>query len=291
MLGQTAELPPDRLAMSQRPAVVAIGSCRVYEPLRAARDAGHIESLGILFPHIHNPLEIIQALKILAGAPLPPEEIWPLTNVSAGIEKIRARAFGVAAPSDVMVVELSSIRLIEFAGWQLQINTFRERLAAEGVSLKWIKDLYSDPSQAEHARELILQANLSQVVRTVVEGATFSEMTAADVLASLDAIVTLANRPVMFVGHCSVDQNDSVIGQRKLINDVTKEYTVNKDNTEFFDPTRLVQHFGFDTVMQDLGHYRSNFYPRVGMDMADAIVLLVQAEQKRAQRGADNDTV
>lgn len=255
--------------------VSAIGSCRVYKPLRRATTQGHLASFSHMFPHVHNPSEIHQALRILKGEIDPPKELREWLNLKVTkTGKVKNTLNQFLDQSDVVVVELSSIRRIVHQTWDIQLNNFRDKLRAESFADSEIGDLHKDDLTSSMARTSISTRSHQSVTKAIVENASFSEMDADQITAGINAVREALPKPILFVGVVEKGPSGESISQRVLLNRCMSEFASRNSDAGFFNPTRLVEQFGFSKVMKDLGHYNEVFELSVGVALAEALAQL-----------------
>ena len=158
----------DEVSPSKVWAVGAMGSCRVHTPLTLAAKAGLIDfAWEGAYGFRHNPLELLQGLGILRGTVKAPPELTDLLNL------VKPSAFGETdryklrfSNVEAMIVEVSSIRVIEVDGWQLQLNRFREALVKGGVAVILVGTVNYGYDGSWIAQRVGLTAALAQVAAT-----------------------------------------------------------------------------------------------------------------------------
>lgn len=270
------------------PHVLAIGSCRIYKPLGHALDRGLLRSFTNVFPHVHNPVEIVQAFGILQGDIVPPPELRDWMGLK-GFKYGGPEAFAaLIAKADLFVIELSSVRIVNFQGWEFQFNHFRQKLEAEGIAAPLIQKLHGTPTQSDEVRRTISALPLSDQARAVIETGIFRELTAADLAAALPALRAQVPLPVLLVGVVERSAKGIAIAQRVLLNRQMADFAATAADVHFYNPTDLIDRHGFAPVMKDMGHYHAEFEPAVGDVLAGVVAGLHRAAQTSlgAQAGA-----
>lgn len=236
-----------------------LGSCRVKDPLRAAGvEVRTNSSIG----HIHNPLEIIQALDMMDGLKVPPENLLDLLNLRYPERLARP------VKAKVFVVEVSSIRLVQHRRWQLQIHRFRDMLQGYGVAPEELKILYEDmPRWRRRAKKLA--EHLPERPAEILLRTRHREMEATEVGEALDVIADRLGAPVLFVGPIT-EAFGKAPPQRRLLADALADWG-QRTGAPVLDPTPLVT----DADLKDLGHYQPEAEARIGEVIAQAAAKLL----------------
>lgn len=262
----------DDINPSQIWSVGVMGSCRVYTPLTLASKATKLKlAWEPSYGYRHNPLELLQGLDILRGKLKPPVELGGLLNLRNSetfgeTDRFKIRFSNIEA----MVVEVSSIRIIEYNGWQLQLNRVREALLAKGVKEHDISNLF----QADSPREAVLaplRASGADDLVSIVEQGRFYELPPTPLVTAVLRLRAALDMPVIFVGNVSHGSGGEWIAQRVGLAAALAQVASHKAETFYFDPTRIVDRYKLDEVMLDLGHYRPSFEPDMGAEFVMAI--------------------
>ena len=255
--------------------VGAFGSCRIFTPLILATKAGRLlfkrdGSLG----YLHNPLEIIQAIKFLRGTAVVSKDLADLASVSPHNLGFEDRFFRLFENAEAMIVEISSIRIIEYKGTQLQINRVRELLTKVGVEEKAFNLLFK-PSAAVETLRADLAAQIkgrgSKLARDLIKNGNFYELDNRRLIAALLELRGLIDRPVLFVGFFTQNFDGADIPQRVLIRNALDKVAGASRQTGFFDPTRFILADGPEVALLDLGHYNKAYEPVVAEKLAAII--------------------
>jgi len=251
--------------------VAAFGSCRVQTPLSIANAQGYLSfkahnGIG----YIHNPLEIAQAIALLKGDVAAPRELYRLLNVVnpklLGSPDHYAEVFEAA---DAIVIEISSVRIIEDGPWQLQIHRFREEAEKRGAPSKLMSKIF-DPSQRPHVMSTIEACGWGEFFT----GRRFYELDAHGLSAALRSLRSKIHQPVLFVGTIRTDFNGAIIPQREMTHLELDRIANEVPNTSYFDPTPVLTAVGARRVMKDLGHYTEEFEPVIAQHLSRAISTL-----------------
>ena len=243
--------------------VGSLGSCRVATPLKLAAEAGKIQHIppGAL-SFAHNPLEIIQGVRLLKRELLAPQpEIAKLTALSRNVED-RYSYEHTLQKADVIICELSSVRIVEYRSWQLQIHHFRNHLTQQGLK---------DPCMFKEGRSAALSLNGKAVAvdgadaftRDLLEVGRCYEMDRAEIEDAVEQIIELIKKPIVFVCVSVRRPKNGDVPQRVVLRDAIASIAARHPDVRVFDPTEFLRENSFETVFRDLGHYNDAFIPTV----------------------------
>lgn len=243
-------------------AVGAFGSCRVNTPLGVATNHGLISyKFDSAIGYLHNPLEIQQAIRLLRAEIKAPPELYDLINITSPKElRAEDRFYRLFANIDVIVCEVSSVRIIEYKGWYLQLNRFREMLEALQIPERDTGALFrSADAKAAIAERLKAKPNSALAVDVVLNG-TFYELDHDGLKQEVTRLrEMMPEHPVVFVGIATHDFDGSLIRQRIELRDALKAVAETMPDCAFIDPTEYVLRDGMKVAMQDLGHYNKAY--------------------------------
>ncbi len=250
--------------MTDQLAIGALGSCRVHTPLKILASAGKIKfKPDSVVGYLHNPLEMIQAVKLLKGENKSPVELADLMNIKAPDRLDRVDRFtGLFTDADLFVVEISSIRIIELHGWQLQINRVRELLKSHGLNGGDVRKLFN-PDFDRTAIIGKLTNSPSALAVDLIENGHFHELRGVPLVSALADLRGLLQMPVVFVGSVTQKFDGTPIDLRVRIKGGLQWLAQDQEDTLYIDPTRLVEKHGIEVCMADLSHYRTEFEPEV----------------------------
>lgn len=245
-------------------AIGSLGSCRIHTPLTLANDLGHLKfKTDSVIGYVHNPFEIIQAIKLLRGDFRAPSEIFGLMSVNAP-DKLGDddRFYRLFANVEALILEISSVRIINYNGWQIQINRFRELMAKFGVAEREVGKLFSEGFDKSAILEL-LTAPDAGLARSIVSDAKFYELDETELVSVLTDLRKMIAEPVIFVGFFENDFDGNPIPQRVNIRNALIKVCKENKETYFVDPNILIAQHGSREILLDLGHYKPEFEPVV----------------------------
>ena len=254
--------------------VGTLGSCRVHTPLKLAGDRKQITYVADnLIGYVHNSKEVIQDINILHGKVAVPENLRRLVNFVNLKSKLDTDVFAsIYRKVDMFVVEVSSIRLVEFRNLFLQIHRFRELLAGIDPSNQWEKKIQG-PAEAwrEHVQGVMAGRDLDPATREIVLDSTVREQAVKEIVADLSAISMRLHKPVLFVSHFCNDYQGKPIAQRATIREALRIFSSDLPHIAYFDPSTLVERYGLETALLDLGHYKPAFEETVSVELLKAV--------------------
>jgi hypothetical protein len=249
------------------PRVTVLGTCRVFDPfaLLARRGAVELRNAGV-YGFTHYTKETLQQLRAMHGELALPVELGPYITHN----RFPARADGTLATAensleetDLLVVEISSLKEIEFRGFYLQINRLRGRLVGDREQLqRWWKRLYAKEKlgSSVEEREPFLEEDLSPLERDLVLGIEVQLQTAESMLADMEAIRAYFGGPILWVSHFdtpALKGGRELPRRKQLVAGV--EAGAASLGEPFFNPREDIEAFGLPEALQDMGHYQPEF--------------------------------
>ncbi len=265
------------------PALTVLGSCRVFEPIKAMEQSGRAElNQQRVFGYVHNSREILQQLRLMTGhipkagrlrqfLNIPAEWKWLPPEEAGGLGSMFMR-------TDAFIVEISSIRLLRFKALYLQLNRTRELLVRDDViESRWWWPLVRE-GRNEPLAYILSHAltQLSAVEREVMANLVCSEQTVEDVVKDIKSIQDALPGPALFVCHFNANVDGVAIEQRRVIQDALEQARTGF-GINYWDPTQFVLEAGPQVTMRDGAHYRPDVIPQVGEYLLDGAMAAKQA--------------
>jgi hypothetical protein len=216
-----------------------------------------------IFGFVHNSSEVLQQIRLCCGALQAPEPLHPFLNIRpvwkapppAPLEHFHE----MFRDTDVFIVEVSSIRIIRFESYFLQIHRTRELLTAGGRGTEWWQQLVRKGS---NDFALIDPALTEPLEREIAAGLVSTEQTTEEAYAELVEIAQLLRKPVLFVATFNCDYQRRPVPQRSVLQAALRR-AADLPGCALFDPTEAVLERGIPDAMIDLGHYREAFEPEI----------------------------
>lgn len=265
-----------------------IGSCRIVDPLRRARDNFEFKmNRGRSMGFTHSSPEAVQQLKFMRGEVEIPEALWPCVS-NADREEVLGQNHDA---SDIYLVELSSEKILSHGDTYLQLNYLRthfeaffkdntrknaywraiEKQTPQEVAA-FLDEVWSDTP--EHKAEAVF-------LREVRLRRADAEQTRRDMRYLRD---TLPN--VLFITHVNAleDGGDTIKTRDRFVQMVKQ--IAEEEGCTLYDPTDLVMQVGQKEALEDdLNHYHEPFKDRVAQDWFDKH-LSQKMQEIRDQRAA-----
>ncbi len=254
--------------------VTSFGSCRIQTPLLIEKKSNNILFfLDSAIGYLHNPLEIAQAIHILRNEIVVPPELHRSLNITnpklLGNEDRFAAKY---ASCDVIICELSSVRIIEYKDFSLQIHRLRELVLPNGITEKQFSALFESQVSRHAILESINKSSASDLAIDIIRAGRFYEISGDNLVNSVRNVVALCgNKPIIFVGTVTHDSQGKGISQRINLAEAMTRVSQEISFVRFWDPTYLVEKFGYNTAMKDLGHYNVDFEPVVAKELGSYI--------------------
>lgn len=242
--------------------VTIIGSCRVYEPLL---QAGVPMNQAHVYGYTHNTREHLQMLRLgRIGSP-PSEAIARMSCIArgyAGFPEIVTR-------DRFYVLEICSIRVVEYLGWYLQINRFFTYCSEFTPSA-----VNAVTFSSEVALKKVLHA--CQDLPVDVDALQYYEQSEEELMADLLELHRLLEGRVLFVSHFNTDKQGKQVWQRQRIVDCLARLHAGS-GAHVFDPTAAMKQYGPERAMVNMGHYTPEFQAIIAQLLSDRIGAIVAA--------------
>ena len=259
------------------PRVTTIGSCRVHTPFRLLADDGRITlaNRGV-YGFTHYAKEAVQQLAIMRGEVRIPWGLAPYVSHRKLPQHMRdggwvATAINDLTETDVLVVEVSSLKEIAFREYFLQINRVRKNLVRDDPELlRWWVSIYGADVSCD--RELLAQRAQSDLEGDLIREIEVAVQSVPSLLADMGAIVAAHNGYTMFVSHFDVESfsGQAIPIRRKLARAL--EAHADALGTRFFNPRPLIEGFGKRMALVDLAHYTPMFERAVAENLFAVLI-------------------
>jgi hypothetical protein len=249
-----------------RPRVTVLGTCRVYDPFKILAEQGVVElSNAGVYGFVHYAKESLQQLRVMHGELAIPLSLKPYIThkaIPTGADDTLATPEYHLSETDLLVVEISSLKEIEFDGFYLQINRVRNQLVGEDEERKrWWKRLYDkEPEdQVSLDRAEFLDDDLSPIERDLILRLTVQIQTEASMLRDMERIKSYFDGPILWVSHFDTKTlaGKEIPIRKQLVRSV-EAGAANVDQ-RFFNPRTTVERFGLAEALEDMAHYTPAF--------------------------------
>jgi len=269
--------------------VLALGSCRILDPLAAAEDAGAIECLNRHFRrkrpvYLHDIHEAIQFVRLARGD-LAMEKQISLFAYTSGLTVDRGMASALEQ-ADWVVVELCTDKHYEADGWTLNVNELYEQLVqATGAAGREWWDTIDGGQKPSEALALAVETALKAQWRTrwrfgeghrsVLRRLAFRHVSAAEMARGLADLRALLTAPILVVPHVAVMLPDGHYLAERLQHIEKAIEAARTAGLPCLDPRTFVGRDGQKRALADHGtdynHYAGDYVPVVGREIVGAI--------------------
>ncbi len=267
------ELPATRHGGALR--VVALGSCRVKNPMFVLRDQGDLRVVAEAPTPTHTADEAAQSLAFFTGERRIPEElnqfIFEYDHRPAQARLTRA----LSQRADVYVLEISDDKQFSYEGVCLNQNFVSRHFVQphRGALLDWYREI----ARNKQAEESSVQAALGKLrdggfrhdeaMANLLRGIRLDRRDGEQVRATVETLRSKFSGEWMIVGPFTIPgDTGAVMTRRREFNKGLREIATLCD-VRFFNPTRLIREHGKDGVLDggvSIYEYEESFYPTLG---------------------------
>lgn len=244
------------VGMPSTPNVLAIGSCRIFRPLRRLHDAGLVNLVNYedRFWFTHTAEAARQYVDVMQGRVHIPQELRPAA-LESDLEWPEDMALGLP-DADLVIAEVSSLKGPSVGEFKLNAHK------VYGIA----KESGLDSQPITHGNTAALPDD--HILKTLKVAYTTSGQIRDDLRAIKDA----TGAPMMVVDHLyAMTSEGELIPGRAPLTIELKE--ASKDVGYLFHSTRdLIEEHGAETALLDHNHYRAEFEATVGESMLPSII-------------------
>ena len=256
------------------PIITVIGTCRVHHPLRNLEKRGLIKlNNGGLASFVHSTPEALLRLKVLLGVEAYDPDIIKLQVGESDDLKLTADADFNFSESDLLILEVSTIKAVSVDGSPLQFNEVNRHLCTPfgdyGKVLRQnLNHAFNNrqgsvtPPDMESPKDMPLgHLNIIKKLHPVVMDDNL-------ISADLDEIRKIAKIPVLLVNHINLPGKDGkLIASRDKLCNILNEYSKSK-SLEIFNPSTMFETYQPEILLmkngEDLNHYAKDQLDTVG---------------------------
>jgi len=262
----------EKLPIPKRGLVVSImGTCRLNLPLRKMSETGRIvlNNSGFESSYLHTTPELIRRMEVLMRRKEYDTEVQRFQ--CSETDAINPHFRFSIEDSDLMIVEVSSLKIATFHSEPLQINNiFREFCEDRGSEGEKIREAISASLGAEYGgilgeKELNLEL-FDQFELDLLDNLVIRIQQSSEVISQMEEIAELCPVPVIFLKHINVEGNDGrPIANRVLLSDYMDSSV---EGLNILDPTPIVLEYGREMMLEDegvdLNHYSESGISIIG---------------------------
>jgi hypothetical protein len=265
--------------------VAVIGSCRVRNPLLKLREAGNHDLKWIVSkpPLTHSFNEARQIIRYVKREVEIPDVIAPFIFETARTPKLDGYPEDLLSTVDTVIIEMCDLKQVHFQDFYFQNNYFARNFVRKHANqlLSWYRnfsrgiaisdDVVAQSLGALHAAGVEVTETTEAILRDTRIYSPDAEVISDDA----KKLVFDRKKRWIFFSHFSDPEDESTVmsdrrGLAAAIKAAAKEV-----GAEFFDPSRLVQHYGRNNVLRgdgaDIYEYAHEFFPALGHIMCSIL--------------------
>lgn len=261
--------------------VTVVGTCRVHHPLRKMQEMGLIElNNGGMGSFIHSTREAMLRLNVLQGLDEYNEDLVKLQVGEAKELKLKPDQDFNFNRTQILVVEISTIKVISSMGNPLQFNEVNRHLCTPygefGIELrKNINHAFNGRKSHVSVPEVDVPDDFPTKYIELISTLKPQVLDEVGICSDLRQIIEAAGIPVLLVNHINLPGKDGKrISSRnrlcKIINNYGKENGISVFNPEVM----FGNHKREDLLMkegEDLNHYAKDKLDIVGLELMESI--------------------
>ena len=263
--------------------LTSIGTCRVEDPTSVLARRGLVEpnQRGV-FGATHTTKEALQLLRSMAGELIVPPELRPFIASRPGnlLDDPRTRLNDLS-DTDVLIVELSSVKEVLFRGFYLQLHLTHRRFMNTGRDpvIEWWEPMQRKAIDVDDRSPVVASLDPSSIEAAIVAEVEIRLQEAEDVASDMRLITELFDGPILFVTHFDTPRpagGKNVPTRGPFIAAVRA--TAAELGYRAYDPTADVLSYasergGLTAAINDLAHYTDRFVEDFVADKLHAEVL------------------
>lgn len=267
------------------PTVTVIGTCRVHDTLRKVQSSGLINlDNGGMNSFVHTLPEILLRLEVMSKSS---EYLQDIVDIQVGTRsgvKLRPEENFDIRETDVIVIEISSLKAIFYQNHPLQFNEVNRHLCTPngefGIKLRdEINSAFNNGGCKINIPDLPYPESIPQRYKQIITGLQPMLMDEESIHFYLDQVVDFAGKiPIMFVNHINIEGNkgEKISSRDKLCRIVSNYCDVN--NLSLYEPADLFKFHDKKYLLakegKDLAHYADNALETVGLAQYEKITEL-----------------
>jgi len=267
--------------------LLALGSCRVHDPLMASHREGRVDYLNRRFKtrhpiYLHDVHEMTQFVRLARGETAMPPGIGPFA-FDKGL-RLDERMPALIDQADCLVIEVCTDKHYEAIGFTLNVNEVHRQLV-EGTGAAgaawWAEiDRGNRPSEdlVQHVEAALRgRRTLTKTHRLMLREMSFAHLSPSEIARGMAELRALVDRPILVMPHVAVRLADgAMLGER--LGHIEKVLTAaRKAGLPTLDPRAFVERDGQERAMDNGGadshHYAKHYLPTVGSEIVQALEL------------------
>lgn len=261
--------------------VTVIGTCRVHHPLRAIEQEGLISlNNGGMGSFVHSSPEVLVRLKVLLGMQTYKENLLKLQVGESNEKKLNPDESFDFSNSDILVIEISTIKAISFLNNPLQSNEVNRHMCTPygefGKMLSHnLKHAFNDRKNYVDLPNIEIPESYPSDYIEIINNLKPIVLSEKQIFENLREISSLAKIPIMIVNHINLPGKDGklITSRNKLCNIINKYSEI--ENVSVFNPVEMLNQYKKEDLLMengdDLNHYAKNNLRVVGNEQLHQI--------------------
>lgn len=265
--------------------VLALGSCRIHDPLMASHRLGQVDYLNRRFKsrepiYLHDIHEAIQFVRLAKGEIAMPAEIAPFAFYK-GLRFDKRMPLALR-DAERVVIEVCTDKHYHVMGCSLSTNeVHRQLVEATGAAGQawWLEVNRGNrpPLDLVQSVEAVLGGarKLTDACRFMLREIRFAQLSATDIAQGMSALQALVDRPVLVVPHVAVRLADGRFLAERIAHIEKTMAAARLAGLPVLDPRSFVERDGQQRALDkggtDIHHYAKDYMPIAGHEIARAL--------------------
>lgn len=217
--------------------------------------------------HVHNPLEVVQAVRVLSGHKQVLGQIRKFLTVGASPRQMPEPFMTASGSPEAFLVELSTVEIDRSDDWVLQRNLVTRRALELGVSLPDAQSRSNDALRWRRALQNINPRTKARDNLQILLRCESTTLLAEEIDRSLEQITAVLSRPIVFMG--------PILPAERLLNERIREFVGRTAGTTFFDTLAFVKELGAEVALVDNGHFDESVEEELAYRLVDLTACLL----------------
>jgi hypothetical protein len=269
----------------RRMRIIALGSCRVHDPLLACHRQGAVDYLNRRFKtrhpiYLHDIHEMTQFVRLARAEATMPADFGPFA-FDRGLRRDKGMP-ALFDEAEQLVIEVCTDKHYEAMGYALNVNEIHRQLVETtgAVGAAWWEEIdrgvRPTPELVQGVEAALgTQRKLSDAHRLMLREIAFSQLSASDIAQGMSTLRTLLDRPILVVPHVAVRLQDGrYLAERLAHIDKTID-AARQASLPVLDPRSFVERDGqglaLDQGGTDFHHYAPDYFPIAGAEIVRAL--------------------
>ena len=261
--------------------VTYFGSCRIHEPLEILENKGLISLNQPKYGYVHSSKEIIQEIKAIKEDIEIPANLFRfvVTRNKEDIDKIKVSRKHDLSNTNIFFVEISSLKLLRFKDYYLQINNLRRNLFADSNEFdRWFKAKEKSKGCFFEEEQKNIEADIANDCLVSFQDEAEIKKDIKEIYSALKGINSVAD--IIFVTHCSALGKDGQSLKRRddLIEFV--ERSASELGYNIFNPSKIMEDLGQSDALEKNGaetnHFTAAFKEKISEELCGKFIKEIQ---------------